>query len=167
MSTAAVPIPSEALSVRQPWAWAIIYAGKDIENRSGPALKFFRRLYGRIAIHASKGMTEEEYVAARQFMHSIGVQCPEAIDLPRGGVIGAVDIGGAVAHSQSPWFTGPRGLRLSNPVACAFIPAAGALGLFDWKPDDGTRIPDPARWMLQKTKPEAEPTEQMADLFGV
>lgn len=26
-------LPPLALSVRQPWAWAIIYAGKDIENR--------------------------------------------------------------------------------------------------------------------------------------
>lgn len=27
-------LPELALSVRQPWAWAIIHAGKDIENRS-------------------------------------------------------------------------------------------------------------------------------------
>lgn len=27
-----------ALSVRQPWAWAIIFAGKDIENRSWQAV---------------------------------------------------------------------------------------------------------------------------------
>ena len=25
--------PNKALSVRQPWAWAIIHGGKDIENR--------------------------------------------------------------------------------------------------------------------------------------
>ena len=26
----------KALSIRQPWAWAIINAGKDIENRQWP-----------------------------------------------------------------------------------------------------------------------------------
>ena len=28
-------LPELALSVRQPWAWAIIYAGKDIETAPG------------------------------------------------------------------------------------------------------------------------------------
>ena len=49
-------LPALALSVRQPWAWAIIHAGKDIENRSW-ATKF----RGRVLIHASKGMTQEEF----------------------------------------------------------------------------------------------------------
>lgn len=31
-------IPHLALSVRQPWAWAIIHAGKDIENRTWQAV---------------------------------------------------------------------------------------------------------------------------------
>lgn len=26
----------KALSVRQPWAWAIVHAGKDVENRNWP-----------------------------------------------------------------------------------------------------------------------------------
>lgn len=29
-------LPPLALSIRQPWAWAILCAGKDIENRSWP-----------------------------------------------------------------------------------------------------------------------------------
>lgn len=29
-------LPEFALSIRQPWAWAIVYAGKDIENRTWP-----------------------------------------------------------------------------------------------------------------------------------
>jgi len=31
-------LPSIALSVRQPWAWAIIHAGKPVENRSKLAI---------------------------------------------------------------------------------------------------------------------------------
>ncbi|WP_409188395.1 hypothetical protein [Bradyrhizobium sp. RDM4] len=32
-------LPEFALSVRQPWAWAIIHGGKDVENRSAPAVR--------------------------------------------------------------------------------------------------------------------------------
>jgi hypothetical protein len=43
----------KALSVRQPWAWAIIHAGKDIENWT------WRTHYrGEVAIHASSKMDE-------------------------------------------------------------------------------------------------------------
>lgn len=49
-------LPTIALSVRQPWAWAIIYAGKDIENRSWQAVNRGLKQRGRVAIHAAKGM---------------------------------------------------------------------------------------------------------------
>ena len=39
----------KALSVRQPWAWAIIHAGKDVENRT-----WGTRYHGPLLIHASK-----------------------------------------------------------------------------------------------------------------
>src|SRR3990167_9411398 len=51
--------PMKALSIRQPWAWLILHAGKDIENRGWPTS--FR---GRFLIHASKGMTRAEYELA-------------------------------------------------------------------------------------------------------
>ena len=44
------------LSIRQPWAWLILNAGKDIENREWPT-----RFRGRVLIHASKGMTHDEW----------------------------------------------------------------------------------------------------------
>lgn len=50
-----------ALSVRQPWTHAIIHFSKDIENRSWQAINRGLRFRGRIAIHAAKGMTREEY----------------------------------------------------------------------------------------------------------
>jgi len=53
----------KALTIRQPWAWAIFHAGKDIENRDWPT-----RLRGRIAIHAAKGMTRDEYESALFFI---------------------------------------------------------------------------------------------------
>jgi hypothetical protein len=39
-----------ALTVRQPWAWAIFCAGKDIENRSWKN----RHTMGTIAIHQGR-----------------------------------------------------------------------------------------------------------------
>jgi hypothetical protein len=49
----------KALSVRQPWAWAIIYALEDIENRGWPI-----HYRGDILIHAAKTCTKKEYQLA-------------------------------------------------------------------------------------------------------
>jgi hypothetical protein len=91
-------LPQLALSVRQPWAWAIIHAGKDIENRSWQAVNHGLRRRGRIAVHASKGLGKEEYESARDFIDAIlaarpgnGLRCPAAIDLKRGGIVGSVE----------------------------------------------------------------------------
>ena len=57
---------TKAISIRQPWAWAIIHAGKRVENRrwdphSGNAAAA-RRLVGQtILIHAAKGCPGEEF----------------------------------------------------------------------------------------------------------
>lgn len=157
--------PVLALSVRQPWAWAIIHAGKDIENRSWQAVSHGLRQRGRIAIHAAKGMTRDEYESARDFMASLKVTCPAAIDLKRGGIVGSVDMVDVVDHSDSPWFFGPRGLVLKDPEPCDFIPCLGALGFFKWvygKPED---VPPPARWMLPPKEPKVEPQEKQEGLF--
>ena len=58
--------PVRAISVRQPFAWAIIHAGKDVENRSPNARRQFQAAVGeRVLIHASKGMTADVYEHAR------------------------------------------------------------------------------------------------------
>jgi hypothetical protein len=141
--------PVVALSVRQPWAWAIIHAGKDIENRSQAAVSKGSMRIRPIAIHASKGMTREEYESAASFMTSIGVTCPPPADLARGGIIGAVAVAGIVRSSASPWFFGPCGLVLVEPRPCAFIPARGELGFFEWREGKPEDVPAPARWMLK------------------
>lgn len=154
-------IPRLALSVRQPWAWAIIFAGKDIENRSWQAVNHGLRQRGRIAVHAAKGMTREEYDDASSFMRGIGVECPPACDLRRGGIIGSVEVVDVVTKSDSPWFFGPRGLVLRGPEAWTFIPSVGALGYFNWRPADQSTVPPPAKWMLPvaPTTREAAPAE--------
>lgn len=155
------PHPQFALSVRQPWAWAILHAGKDTENRDwrhpNPGLKF----RGRVAIHAASGMTQHEYLNAADFIDTTAshVRCPPPHELVRGAIIGSVDVvdvvryrGPATAEQlQSPWFVGPVGLILRDPVACEPIPCKGALGFFRWLPAEPSAIPPPARWMLPST----------------
>lgn len=141
-----------ALSVRQPWAWAIIYGGKGIENRSPAAVRNLGHpVARRIAVHAAKGMTRDEYVAAYEFMRGIGVVCPPPATLVRGAIIGSVSVAEVVSASASPWFFGPRGLVLRNPEPCHRVPAVGALGYFSWTPADPAVMPTPARWMLPRS----------------
>lgn len=48
-------LPDLALSVRQPWAWAIIHAGKDVENRGVMSIRHMRLDGVRtLAIHARR-----------------------------------------------------------------------------------------------------------------
>jgi hypothetical protein len=146
-------LPRIALSVRQPWAWAI-FNGKDVENRSQLAITKGNMRRARVAIHASKGLTREEYDYGRDFMRELGVVCPPAAELERGGIIGSVDVVAIVSSSASRWFFGPRGLVLRDAVRCAFIPASGELGYFRWKPADPSIVPPPAKWMKAGPSPE-------------
>lgn len=140
-------LPRLALSVRQPWAYAIVAGWKPVENRSwrapNPGLKF----RGECAIHASKGMTRDEYESGRDFMAALGFRLPSACDLPRGGIVGVATIIDVVKAFDSDWFFGPRGLVLADVRPIDFIPAGGALGFFEWKRGDVDDIPRPARWM--------------------
>jgi hypothetical protein len=165
-------LPELALAVIQPWAWAIIYAGKDIENRSHKAVSFMVPLTGRRAIHASKGMTRDEYAEGKEFLESLGIACPAPHELQRGGIIGSVEVRGAVRASASRWFFGPVGLVLREPRPCAFIPARGALGYFKWRSAVLASAPDTPRWMVPRAPAPVQaelPIEKQAaapDLFG-
>lgn len=145
----------KALSVRQPWAWAIICGGKDIENRSWQAVSHGLDKQGRFAVHAAKGMAQKEYDHASFFMAGLGVICPAAADLERGGIIGTVELVKVVKESKSRWFFGPRGLVLRNPKPCKFVPCNGQLGFFEFEPDE-TVICEPKPWMLKSKEDEVE-----------
>ncbi|MEM8978977.1 MAG: hypothetical protein AAGD04_05800 [Pseudomonadota bacterium] len=141
------PLPSLALSVRQPWAWAILHGGKVIENRSAGAIQSGQMDCRRIALHAAAGMREKEYRWGAWRLEQHGVRCPLPKDLVRGAVIGAVDVVDIVSESSSEWFGGQMGLVLENPVACTPIPAKGALGYFAWAASG--RLAEPAPWMTR------------------
>lgn len=144
-------LPALALSVRQPWAWAIIFAGKDIENRSAGAIRAGNMRPGRIAVHAATGMREAEYAWAVWRMAQDGVTVPAPADLPRGAIIGSVDVVEIVTASDSPWFGGASGLRLEGPEPCDPIPCKGALGYFRWARADAfaPTLPWMTAWATQ------------------
>lgn len=138
--TAWQTLPRMALSVRQPWAWAIVHAGKPVENRdwrpSNPGLRF----RGRVCIHASAGMTRAEYGEARQFMWCLGIRdIPSQHQLQRGGIIGVTTVVDIVDQHASPWFFGPKALVLADTQPVDFIEVKGALGFFEWNSQKNLR----------------------------
>lgn len=116
----------KALSIRQPWAWLIIHGGKDIENRSRRT-----HLRGRIYVHASQGMTRDEYTIGELMAEENGVKLPAFDDLQRGGIIGTVEIVDCVDDHQSPWYFGPFGYVVANPEPLPFQPCRGHLSYFE------------------------------------
>lgn len=150
-------LPRVALSVRQPWAWAIFFAGKDVENRSAHAVRMGNMKTGRICIHAAKGMTQSEYVLNVDFINRhtpSGIVCPPPDQLTRGAIIGTVEIVSIEKAYDSPWFFGPRGLILSGPMITSPIPAKGKLGFFEWRMEGDCEPPKP--WMTNFKTPEKE-----------
>lgn len=123
-----------ALSVRQPWAHAIVHLGKDIENRS--------RGFGHTGwtlVHASAGLRPDENSEAADWMSERGLvskPLPGFLQLDRGGIVGIVKVEGCLAFSASPWWTGPRGLKLSEAHPLPFIPCKGTVAPLFWRPDD-------------------------------
>ena len=125
----------KAISIRQPWAWLILHADKGIENRDWPT-----PVRGRVAIHAAKGMTRDEYDDARRLARAIcgdTLALPSADQLERGGIVGTVEIVDCVTASQSLWFFGRYGYVLRDPRPCPFVPYRGQLGFFEVPPVEG------------------------------
>lgn len=127
----------KAISVRAPWWWAILHAGKDIENRDWPT-----RYRGRVLLHASKwwnaGDITDDGETVGQIYRQAGGQPRDHGFTYRmmrdvgGHIVGSVEIVDCVDQSESPWFFGKYGFVLRDPVAFANpIPCKGALGLFD------------------------------------
>lgn len=131
------PVP--CLSVRQPWAWAIFHADKDVENRDWASCRY----RGSLAIHAGLGCTRDEYASA---VESIGlaredlglppVEVPPLADLPRGGLVGAVRLAGARRNnefedgSHGYRVSGALGLELADAAALPFVACKGQLNFF-------------------------------------
>ena len=139
------PLPTMALSIWAPWAFAIVHLGKQIENRS---LKFPRHFLGDFWIHASlwPGGSQRPLNAYQQ--HELKAEFQSAfersghtkesfrlvtlgeLDNMRGKIVGRATVTGYVEESDSPWYApGSLGIVVANPVALTTpIAASGALG---------------------------------------
>ncbi|WP_205814215.1 hypothetical protein [Microbacterium sp. K24] len=132
------------LTVRQPWAWAIIHGGKDVENRPRNIAGNYR---GPVAIHAGKSFDYErptdrflaEYsrlpVAGRETGYIIGVVNLIEVHEERDCWTAMAGRDGETHEEHcSSWAHGGDvfHLVLENPRPLAEpIPYTGALGLRD------------------------------------
>lgn len=101
---AAKPERPMVLTVWQPWAWALVYGSKRVENRGSPTA--YR---GRVLIHAGLGPSDwDNYVAQALSSWPRGSRRPDVTDLRamRGHVIGEVtlvDVRRFDDASADPW----------------------------------------------------------------
>ncbi|SFP92745.1 hypothetical protein SAMN03159489_02205 [Pseudomonas sp. NFPP07] len=87
-------------------------------------------------MHAAKGMTVREWVAAIDFciaqgIHDTPFDMPAFEELQRGGIIGSVELVDSVDTSGSPWYMGQKGFLLRDPKPLPFTPLKGRLGFFE------------------------------------
>jgi hypothetical protein len=118
-----------ALSVRQPYAWLLVHGIKDIENRT-----WATRYRGPLLIHASLYQPSEDEI--RSIEREFGMLLPHVYD--RGGIVGQVTLVECARASDSRWFEGPVGWRITNASALPFRACRGALYLFE--PNDSAHI---------------------------
>lgn len=135
-----------ALSIRQPWLWAILEGGKRVENRDWASCSY----RGPILLHASKGCTRDEYedasysiVDMRDDLRRHGELGPELIPIPplkeqpRGVLLGIASIVHVVRHPEYP--SGYRGYRVAGALGLELadvrrlppVPFKGMLGFFN------------------------------------
>jgi hypothetical protein len=132
----------KALTVKQPWAWAVIHGGKDIENRNQRI-----NYRGELFIHAGKGEDSE----AHSFPALNAVIPNDYPALRRGQVLGTVALIGChnsetCGNSCSVWAEdGCWHWELADARAIPFpYPATGKLGL----------------WNLEQPPNHSEPTTE-------
>lgn len=117
----------KALSIRQPWCWAILNAGKRVENRDWRGPPSFR---GVFLLHAAKGCTLDEFedgvFAIEQARGGPTLPIPPLGSMPRGAIVGRATIfhGGVVRTHSDGHRVGPGpncqlcGLPVWNQEQC-------------------------------------------------
>jgi hypothetical protein len=127
--------PLPALSIRQPWAWAILElppeVWKDCENRSKP----IPAKYLNTPVLIQTGQKPYHLDAWDMIQQASGHRPPPKEDLPLGQLVGACIFTDCVTRHGSQWFFGDYGwvigprVAFEEPVICT-----GQLGF--WKPPE-------------------------------
>lgn len=134
----------KALTIKQPWCWAITNGTKRVENRTWkPPRNIMNQ---RIAIHASARIEKAELLAYSE----LGAWLEPTVNmLPVGCIVGTAIVkgyivvneqGGVTMQSKGaqeynqrkdPWFCGPVGWLLDDVRRVTPVSCKGALGLWD------------------------------------
>jgi hypothetical protein len=133
-----------ALSIRQPWLWAILQADKRVENRDWAGCEY----RGPVLLHASKSCGKREFEdavdAIEEMRADLGLgylDVPPLQQLERGCLCGIARIVNATRHPESwpdsRWLVqsgfriaGALGLELADVRRLPPVPFKGALGFF-------------------------------------
>lgn len=156
-----------ALTLIQPWAWAIAHAGKDVENRTWAPPEHL--IGSDLAIHAGAKPCDED---ALYGLYEVGgvlddpemldpeqvaemreagdthrlVAMPDAATMARSAVVCVarltrIERRGSGRMRFSPWYCGPVGWCFDNVRALAApVPCKGAQGLWTLPPDVEARV---------------------------
>jgi hypothetical protein len=133
-----------ALTVRQPWAWAIARGHKTIENRS-----WATAYRGPLAIHAAAKWDDDGEYVLREVVQRIREQGdfpPKTLadDLPFSGtglIVAVVDLVDICTKrfgcDCGPWaVAGETHWKLANAHLRTGPAVKGRLGLWEWEDDD-------------------------------
>ncbi len=137
----------KAVTIRQPFAWAIAAGFKDIENRSWAPRVEPGEL---VAIHAAAAAPDADDVARVQERIGRHGRVPEAYDC--GAVVAVARVAKVVTSSRSAWFSGPLGWMLEDVVAVRKpIDCKGQLGLWNLPPGVEARLKRQLRWAAARS----------------
>lgn len=128
----------KALTIHQPYAWAILAGLKPVENRTWSTSH-----RGPLLIHA--GRRSERWLAEIPKLRAAGIEVPDADELTYGAIIGKIDVVDVVQYDprQSQlvdpydlkdnfWAIGPVCFILAKPqIFPEPIPCRGQPGLWE------------------------------------
>ena len=102
-----------AISLWEPWAWLVVHGHKPIETRTW--CPPYRLAGKRIAIHAAKKVPSREvllYIA--KWAGQQGIELPSLTNLPRGRVVGSVQLKMVREYSDADMFFEDSDLHLCD-----------------------------------------------------
>jgi hypothetical protein len=125
----------KALTIRQPWAWAVAEGLKLVENRNRPPPK---AMLGQVfAVHAAATPPPGDH---EDFLKSLKLPIPPDYEvhaiLAVAQLVGVVEDPSVLPKAQRPFFFGPFGWVLTNVRKLAEpVPVYGQLGFWNLDPE--------------------------------
>jgi hypothetical protein len=115
-----------AISIKQPWAHAILHFGKDVENRTWDLP---RKFFGKtVLIHAGKRFDDAAYLHFKNQRYPM----PPFSALRTGGIVGELTFSAHITPGpRSPWAEpGMHWWHISSARPLSYFPCKGSLGFF-------------------------------------